>query len=211
MPLISPDGKRLAFLAPDEGVLNVWVGPVAGPFRPVTHDKDRGIRQYFWAHDGVHLVYLQDQGGDENWRLYAVQPVTGKIRELTPFAGVQAQVLSHEKARPRDLLIALNKDDPTLHDVYHLNLDSGGLTQVAKNPGSITDWIADHDLRVRAGIATRADGGTDLVWRGADNSWKTIVSWQPADALASGSAGFAADGRSILLRDSRDANAARLV
>ena len=211
MPQISPDGKRIAFLAPVDGVLNVWVGPMDGPFHPVTTDRERGIRDYFWAHDGVHLVYLQDQGGDENWRLYAVAPVTGKVRELTPFDGVQAQVLAHDKERPRELLIALNTDDPTLHDVYHLQLDTGALTQVAKNPGSISEWVVDHFLRVRGGIATRDDGGTDLLWKDANNDWRAILSWAPADALASGAAGFAADGKSVLLRDSRNHNAARLV
>jgi dipeptidyl aminopeptidase/acylaminoacyl peptidase len=210
MPQLSPDGKRIAYLAPDEGVLNVWVGPVDGPFKPVTRDRDRGIRQYFWAYDGVHLLYLQDQGGDENWRLFAVEPDRGVTRELTPFDGVQTQLLAHEKQSPSELIVALNREDPTLHDAYHLDLVTGTLTLVAKNPGTVSDWIADHDLKVRAAVATREDGGTDLLWRGKSD-WSVLISWQPADALASGAVGFSADNRSLLLRDSRDVNAARLV
>ena len=30
-PRLSPGGKRLAYLAPVDGVLNVWVGPVDLP------------------------------------------------------------------------------------------------------------------------------------------------------------------------------------
>ena len=93
-PQLSPDGAHLAYLAPLEGVLNVWVGPVDGDvFRPVTRDTDRGIRAYFWAHDGEHLLYLQDVGGDENWHLFKVHLERGTIEDVTP--------LPHNGCRPR--------------------------------------------------------------------------------------------------------------
>src|ERR687886_2007240 len=80
-PRLSPDGERLAYLAPVDGVLNVWVGPATSPigsedYRPVTKDRKRGIRIYFWAEDNEHLVYLQDAGGNEDWRIYATDPET---------------------------------------------------------------------------------------------------------------------------------------
>ena len=74
-PRISPDATRLAYLSPVDGVLNVWVGSVGGDdFQPVTEDRERGIRLYFWAEDDRHILCLQDGGGDENWRLYSVDP-----------------------------------------------------------------------------------------------------------------------------------------
>src|ERR1019366_7974354 len=94
-PRIAPDGKRMAWIAPRDGVLNVWVAPVGdlGEAEVVTDDRDRGIRAYFWAHDGRHLLYVQDKGGDENWRLYAVDLQDGGVRDLTPFDEVQGQVI----------------------------------------------------------------------------------------------------------------------
>ena len=92
---LSPDGARLSFLAPVEGVLNVWVGPAGDPAaaRPVTRDTSRGIRFYAWAYTSEHVLYLQDKGGDENWRVYSVDLSTDEILDLTPFEGVHARAI----------------------------------------------------------------------------------------------------------------------
>lgn len=212
-PQLSPDGRRMAFLAPLDGVLNVWLGPTGREkFRPVTRDTDRGIRNYFWAHDGRHLLYLQDVGGDENWQLFKVEPEDGEPVNLTPFEGVQTHVVALEKRRPGEVLIALNRDDPRLHDVYRVDLVGNGVTLVAKNPGTVVGWVADAELRVRAAVATTADGGMDLLVRGGDgDAWSTLLRWSSEDALTSGPVGFSLDGRTLRLLDSRDANTARLV
>jgi dipeptidyl aminopeptidase/acylaminoacyl peptidase len=212
-PQLSPDGRRLAHLAPDDGVLNVWLGDAAGgELRPVTHDRERGVRFYTWAHDNRHLLYLQDVGGDENWHLHLVDPEADVITDLTPFDGVQAQLLAHEKHRADEALVALNRDDASLHDVYHLELRTGVLTLVAKNPGDVSAWLADRDLAVRAAVATTDDGGSVLRVRdSADGEWRPSVVWDPEDALTSSPAAFTRDGRALLLLDSREANAVRLV
>ncbi len=210
---ISPDGTRLSYVAPVDGVLNVWVGNTGEDnFRPVTHDTDRGIRDYFWSYDNRHILYVQDKGGDENWLLYSVDLETGETTTLTPFENVQVHVVAHDKHFPNEILVALNKDDERLHDVYHLDLTSGELKQVARNPGTVVGWIADPALNVRAGQATRPDGGNDLLIRKDDgDDWKTLLTWDREDALTSGALWFERDGKHLYLRDSRDANAARLV
>src|ERR1017187_2296140 len=88
-PRISPDGTLLAWIAPHEGVLNVWVAPAGADgvdwaqARVVTDDTDRGIRMFTWAHDGRHVLYLRDTGGDENWRLHDVDcPARGRAERL---------------------------------------------------------------------------------------------------------------------------------
>jgi dipeptidyl aminopeptidase/acylaminoacyl peptidase len=215
-PRISPDGARLAYLAPVDGVLNVWVGPVGGDekdFSPVTHDTDRGIRAYFWAHDNAHLLYVQDKGGDENWRLYGVDLESGTTRDLTPFDDVQAQIVAEEKQFPTELLVGLNKDNPQLHDVYHLDLETGELEKIVENPGVI-GWVADGELRVRAALQPRPDGGMNLMVRppGASlEEWGLVLSIDSDDALGTGPVGFTADGGGLYLLASVDANASRLV
>jgi hypothetical protein len=91
---ISPDGHLLAWLAPVDGVLNVWVGPSDAPQdgRPITNDRKRGIRVYQWTYNGRHLVYLQDEQGNENFHVYAVDPQTCTTRDLTPLEGVSAMI-----------------------------------------------------------------------------------------------------------------------
>lgn len=212
-PRISPDGSMLAYLAPDDGVLNVWVGRAAGgEYHPITRDRDRGIRVYFWGHDGRHLLYLQDLGGDENWRLHAVDVRSENVRALTPFENVQVQIVDHNKHFPNEALIGMNREDPRYHDVYHLDLTSGSLALVAKNPGDVVGWVTDSELAVRGAMAARPDGGFDLRVRETPSAeWRTLVSWNAEDSLNSGPVDFTRDGKALYLEDSREANSARLI
>lgn len=210
-PQISPDGKRMAYIAPVSRVLNVWVGTIGtDDYAPVTTDTDRGVRSYAWCHDNEHIYYIQDQGGDENWRVYTVHLASGEIVDRTPFDGVQAQIVAHRKRFPHEMLIGLNKDNEELHDVYHLDLRTGELKKVAENPGFIS-WVVDDELKVRGAMAPQPDGGFVLVVRDTEQGeWRPLLTFSPEDALVSQPIGFTADGTALFLQSSVDANAARL-
>src|SRR5215217_2115783 len=211
-PRLSPDGERLAYLAPKDGVMNVWVGRVGGEdFEPVTDDRKRGIRVFFWAEDNRHIVYLQDVGGDENLRVYAVDASTQEDSDLTPFDEVQAHIVDKNRHFPDELLVALNKENPELHDVYRLTLSTGDLELVAKNPGNAVGWVVDPHLMVRGAMAATPEGGFDLLLRGEEAGWRKILGWGKEDALSSAPVGFTGDGEKMYLVDSRRANASRLV
>ncbi|MFK7697770.1 S9 family peptidase [Paenibacillus sp. HJGM_3] len=210
---LSPDGEYISYLAPDEGVLNIWVGR-AGEHtsEPITHDRDRGIRWYFWGYDNKHILYGQDAGGNENWRLYSVNLENKEVRDLTPFENVQAQVIKTSKDHPDEVLVALNKENVAAHDVYRLTIATGELSLVAKNPGNILGWVVDADLHVRGAGAATPDGGADLLVRDDEGSdWKTIVSWNSEDAMSSRPIGFTKDGKELFVIDSRNTNSGRLV
>src|SRR6266851_9916444 len=212
-PRISPDGTRMAWIAPDRGVLNVWVAPVGhiDEAAVVTDDRDRGIRDFFWAYDDRHLLYVQDRGGDENWRLYGVDLDENTTRDLTPFDKVQAQVIEVDKKFPDQLLVGLNKDNPQLHDVYRLELSTGELTKVADNPG-FAGWVVDADFAVRGAVLPKPDGGTQLVTRAtADDEWRPLLDVGPDDALTTAPIAFSLDGRRLLAISSVGFNAGRLV
>ncbi len=203
----------MAYLAPVNGVLNVWVGTVGqDDYQPVTKDTDRGVRFYFWAADNQHIMYIQDVGGNENWRLYATDLESKETRDLTPFENVQVQVIDRDKHFPNELLIAMNKENPQVHDVYHLDLTTGELTLVAKNPGNIMQWVIDTQFKVRGAVTALPDGGTELLIRDNEQAgWRKLITWNADDALTSGPVGFTRDGESLYLEDSREANASRLV
>jgi dipeptidyl aminopeptidase/acylaminoacyl peptidase len=221
-PALSPDGTMLAWLAPRDGVLNVWVAPANdgsrdgdgidwAAARVVTDDTDRGIRQFAWAHDGRHLLYLQDTGGDENWRLHDVDLQTMQRRDLTPFEGVHTQIIAMEKKFPTDVLVGLNLDNPQLHDVYRLDLVTGELLKEVENPG-FAGWLADTQLVVRGAIAPKPDGGmTVLVRDDPAADWRPLLEVPPDDALTTDLFSFSADGLSVLAASSVDTDTARLV
>ena len=216
-PHLSPDGTRLAWIAPRDGVLNVWVAPVGAAgvdwdaAAVVTDDTDRGIRAYAWARDGRHLLYVQDTGGDENWRLYDVDMQTLARRDLTPFEGVQARIIATRKSHRDEVLVGINKDNPQLHDVYRLDLTTGDLTKLIDNPG-YAGWLADEDMVVRGAIAPLPDGGYDMLVRDdADSDWRTLLRIPADDAAVSGPLAFTGDGKSLLAISSVGVNTGRLV
>jgi len=211
-PRISPDGTRMSYLAPVDDVLNVWIGDLGGSeMVPITKDTLRGIRMYAWAEDNQHIIYLQDKGGDENWRIYAVNLESGETRDLTPFENVKAGILAMDKSFPDEMLVTMNKDNPQLNDVYHLDLKSGELKKIAENPGNIIGWVADAKFQIRAALAANEKAGFDLLYRKTTKAdWETIASWDSEDALNSGPVMFSKDGKSMYLLDSRNVNAAQL-
>src|SRR5215831_11507071 len=216
-PRISPNGTSLAWIAPHEGVLNVWIAPVGADgvhwdaAQVVTDDTDRGIRVFRWAHDGYHLLYLQDSGGDENWRLYDVDLRTMQYRDLTPFEGVQAQILATEKKHPSEVLVGLNRDNPALHDVYRLDLATGDLVKEVENPG-FAGWVADTKLVTRVGVGLEPDGTLVVKVRdGAGGDWRLLLTLPAEDALTSGPMAISPDGATMLAMSSLGADTGRLV
>ncbi len=210
-PSVSPDGRLLAYVAPDEGVLNVWVEPLDGsaPARAVTQDRDRGIRSYVFCHDDRSMLYVQDTGGDESWRIYQLDLDTGEARLVTPESGVQARILGHNRWNPTTVLLGLNDRDPQLHDVHRLDLSTGELSLVLENPGFLS-WLIDPDLRVRGGSTMDEDGGV-VVYLGQDGEWEPFLTVPPDDAANTDVLGFTRDGAAVLLLSSLDANTTRLV
>ena len=230
-PRISPDGRLLAWIAPLDGVLNVWVAPLRGldgtavadaeagagvdwaAARAVTADTDRGIRVFSWARDGRHLLYVQDTAGDENWRLYDVDLVESRRRDLTPFDKVHATIIGTSRRRPAEVLVGINADNPQLHDVYRLNLITGDLVKEIVNPG-YAGWLADEDLVVRCAIAPLPDGSFDVLVRDAQPAagagWRKLLTIPAQDATSTDVVSFSGDGRSLLMISAAGSDTGRL-
>ena len=211
-PHIAPDGKRLAWLAPDEhDVLQVWVQTIGDhDAHIVTADKSRGIESFGWAFDSKTIIYPQDAAGDENFHLFAVDLDSDNIRDLTPWQGVRAESVASSPKFPERILVALNLRDRKLMDVYRVDLRTGAVELDTKNPGDVGGWLADDDMVVRAAIVTTPDGGTEIRIRdSAAGPWRMLMKAGMNDNLAA--LDFTKDGQSLFLSTSIGTDTARLV
>jgi dipeptidyl aminopeptidase/acylaminoacyl peptidase len=210
---ISPDGKWLSWTAPRDGVLNLWVAPADNPdaAKPMTNERERPVRQYFWSPDSERVLFIQDKGGDENFLLYGVDVATGKQVTLTPFKKTRAEVIGISNVHKDRILVGLNNRDAKWHDVYSVNLSTGKLTLVQRNNG-YAGFLADNDLKLRMALKSRDDGGTDYyrITTGKIED-KPFASVTLEDSLTTSPAGFTADGKTLYWIDSRGRNTAALV
>ncbi|UCF20005.1 MAG: S9 family peptidase [Gemmatimonadota bacterium] len=171
---LSPDGRFVSFVKQLDGILNVWVKRIDESFsaaRPVTEDKTRPVIGYFWSQDGKYIFYTQDKLGDENFRVYAVDPTAAPAegsaappaRDLTPYEKVQARIISVPENAPNQMLVGLNDRDLQLHDVYRLDIVTGERTLVFQNDENIAGWLADLDGNLRLGVRVNEEGGTEIL------------------------------------------------
>ncbi len=211
-PQLSPDGKYLAFRAPRDGVMNVWVAPVDDlkSAVAVTKDVTSGISQYFWAHTNKHILFLQDNNGDEDFHLFSTTLDGKTIKDLTPLPKIRAQVFGVSEKFPDTVLVGINdRDQHYFHDVYRINLVSGARELVVENPG-FAAFLADHDFNVRLAFSFTPEGGLDIFSADpkAENGWAKLITIAAEDSLTTQPAGFDESGDILYLLDSRNRDTA---
>ena len=206
---LSPDGRWLGYIAPRDGVMNVYVAPSDDPAatRPVTNDQLRGIRGFSFAYTGNHVLYRQDVGGDENFQVFSVDLTTGAERALTP-VGARAGIGALSSAHPNEVVVSVNDRDPAYFDLSRIDLTTGAQTRLIENT-QFSDLYVDHDLVLRYASKQTDDGGHEYFVRdGAEwRSWSIVAQ---EDSLTTGILGFTSDGTTLYMRDSRNRNTAAL-
>jgi dipeptidyl aminopeptidase/acylaminoacyl peptidase len=210
---ISPDGKWLSWIAPRDGVMNIWVAPLAHPdqAKPLTAEKTRPIRTAFWSPDSKKLLFINDKGGDENFLLYGVDVASGTQQTLTPFEKTRVEVVKISHGIKDRILIAINNRDPRWHDVYSLDLASGKLTLVLKND-SYAGFLADESLTLRVAQKSRDDGGASYYRITANQPESTAMSEVALeDSQTTTPLDFTSDGKTLYWTDSRGRDTAALV
>jgi dipeptidyl aminopeptidase/acylaminoacyl peptidase len=211
-PQLSPDGKSLAWLQPDEkNVMQVWVRTLGqSDDAPISVDKKRGIRTFQWAEDSKTILYLQDTDGDENFHVFAVELATKNTRDLTPFQNVRAAVIDTLPKQPDTVLVQLNLRDRKTFDVYRVSLKTGALEPDTQNPGDVTQWITDSNMLVRAAFAATPEGGQEVRVRDTVKlPWKSLVRVGPEETLAV--YGFTLDGKGLFIATSIGNDTQRVV
>jgi dipeptidyl aminopeptidase/acylaminoacyl peptidase len=211
---LSPDGKWLSWIAPKDGVLNIFVAPAANPSagRPLTAETKRPIRQYFWSPDSKQILFINDKGGDENFLLYGVDVVSGAQRTLTPFEKTRVQIVGISNSVRDRILVGINNRDPKWHDVHSLDLASGRLTPVLTNSGGYQSFLADDQLTIRGATKATPDGGSAFYRvSGGRVEAEPFERVGLEDAQTTFPAGFTADGKTLYWIDSRGRDTAALI
>ncbi len=205
---ISPDGQYLLYLAPKDGVVNIWLAQIddlKGAIA-VTNVKDRPIDNYFWAYNSKDILYRRDEKGDENYRLYKYNINTKKTRLLTPKLGVMTRLIGESVKYPNEILIGLNDRDKRYFDVYKLNLKTLKKELIFKND-KFPNIIADNNLQIRFVGSQSKDGGTDY-YQLKNKKLEHFLSVPMEDLTAI--LGFDRTNNNIYLLDSRNRNTAVL-
>ncbi len=207
---ISPNGKSLSWLAPVNGVMNVWVAPLGKleAAKSITADTTRPVRAYFWAFDNKHILYQQDTGGDENWHIFSVEVASGKAKDITPLEKADSKVaaridgVSHRV--PGKVLIAVNERNQQFHDDYEVEIASGKKKLVVKND-EFVGFMFDDDLQVKLALQMSADGGfvVKKASRGKPGTWDDFMTIPQEDSLTTQPLGFDKFGKYVYLWDSR--------
>jgi len=181
---ISPNGQMIIFRAPHMGRMNVFVQRLGDTTSiPLTHETERSISDAFWESDD-RIIFLKDQGGDENFHVLSVKPDGTGLTDHTPFEKVRSGVVDILEDKPDELLISNNRRNPQIFDVYLLNAATGDIKMVAENPGNITGWITDNDGKIRAAVTS--DGvNTSLLYRDSENDkFKTVITTSFKETLS---------------------------
>jgi len=210
---LSPDGRRIAFLAPIGGVLNLWVADVRHPTkaRSLTRVTDRDLGPWIvWLPNNRHVVFFRDQGGDENWQAHRVDLDTGEILALSPAPGVKAYVQQTSHRFPDELLIAHNQRDPRYSDIFRVNVVTGQATLLETNDHFVS-MFTDPQFRVRYGIRQSDEGATEYLQRGTGGEWEVFARIDMADSMSTRGIEFSDDGSELYWVDSRGRDTAAIV
>ena len=199
---VSPDGKYISFIAPRDGVLNVWLAERGklDAAKPITNDQKRGIRQHYWAYDNRHVIYAQDADGDENWHLYAVDIVSGTEKDITPYKGARADLVDMSWKKPGVAAVALNDRNPEYQDLWEVDVSTGQRTLIEQNNDEMAGYVTDLDLKPKLAQKNTAEGSE--IFRRVGNKWVSLFKIAQEDSLTTAPLAIEADGKTAIIQSS---------
>ena len=212
---INKDGKFLSYIDQKDGVLNIWVAPIdkISEAKVITNEKQRGIRSYFWANDNTHIIYAQDKKGDENWRLYSVNVLNEKQKDLTPSDGVRASVLKLSDKYPNEILILINDRVAEYFDIYRVDINTGKRELIYENTARYSSFCADDDFKIRLGykMLPSGEGEIYLFENGDIEKAKLFQKISTEDMLTTAPLHISSDGTKLFMSDSAERNTSALI
>ena len=173
---ISPNGSFYSYMAPYKNRMNIFIQKIGdSSVKQLTFEEARDISGYFWPND-EQIVFLKDDGGDENFHLFGVNIDGSNPISFTDFEGVRAQIIDELPDQKDFVVIGLNKRNKQVFDPYRLNLKSGEISMLAENPGNIQGWMFDHDGKLRIATAIVDGVNQSILYRETEEEeFKTII------------------------------------
>jgi len=213
---VSPDGTQISWIAPKDGVLNVWVAPIDSlqHAKTVTNDRHRGIRVYLWAKNSSKILYLQDRNGDENWQLFAVETESREQLRLSPHDKVTTRIQGVSWDYPDEIIVGLNDRDESWHDLYRVNIQTGERELLFLNNQEFGNFTFDRKLRLRLAEKSLPEGGRQIfrVVEDADEPvFQELFKIPFEDDLTTGIIGFDINSEEFYLLNSITRDRAALV
>ncbi|AFC72367.1 acylamino-acid-releasing protein [Rickettsia rhipicephali str. 3-7-female6-CWPP] len=207
---LTHDGKYILYVAPKDGVLNIWLAPSddISKAEAITHDKGRGIWSYAKAYNNKNILYTQDFNGDENDRIYSYNIETKETKLLTPAKGVKAEIAGASHKKPNEILIYLNERNPEYFDIYKLNLDTLEKELIYKND-RFTDYVTDENLNLRFGSLLDKNGAVEY-YELKDGEPKLFTKISMEDSFNTSILGFDASGETLYMLEGRNRNTSAL-
>ena len=215
-PRVSPDGRRILFIAPDQGVLNAWVAPASDPTaaKVVTHERTRPVREVRWAETSEHVLYQNDKGGDENFHVFVVDLKTGQEKDLSPYEGVRTDLQDTFDKHPTTVFVQMNKRDKKWMDPALIDIKTGKVTLLYENKEEFTEFLLDKDAKLRIAQKYNPDASAEVFLRsgaGKGAEWKSFAKVGREDTMTTATRWFNRDGKTLYMSDSRDRDTAAFV
>ena len=209
---ISPDGARVGWIGSHKSRMTVFVRTVGERDSGIldTHSP-RSVFGFDWAADSRRVLYIQDRDGDERHHVYLMSVDSPDERpvDLTPWEGATSWVHRIVHGDPDHVVIASNRRDLTVFDLYRVSLATREATLLAENPGDVTTWLTDVAGRPRARLRQTGPTRLDLeVARAAE--WARLQTFD-IEEFDTRLLGVTSDGAGLWLTSSRGRDRRALV
>ena len=174
---ISPDGKSLSYLKLQDKKLDLFVENLAtGNSVQLTHLTEKTISFHFWTSNNELIYYTEDESKDRRSDIFVINKDGSKQVQLSANEKTRLKVIEDQLIDDKYIIVASNKRDSTVFDVYRLNVRNGQMDIAAKNPGNVTEWMTDRKGTLKLAIASDGVNETLLYRENENQSFKPILS-----------------------------------
>ncbi|MGB5226818.1 MAG: S9 family peptidase [Eudoraea sp.] len=183
----SPDGKYMSYREKDDnGKRHIYVKEIStGDITRAIEEKEELVRGYGWVNN-ERMVYLMDNGGDENYHVYAVNLDGSDLKDLTPFEGVRTQFSDLLKDDKDHIIVQMNKNNPQVFEPYKVNVVNGELNQLYSNEdpsNPISGYNFDKEGNLKAFTRIRDGVEQDIYYATEEGKFELFKSLNWKDAF----------------------------